>query len=197
MPINSTDNLIRSFSEEYESDDALRKYSTETAGYGINYLLEHEYAKVYLEAIRVHLKTSPRQPLRVMEFGCGAGMNLIRLVARLERQKVPVESAYGTDFSVALVNRAKQEAGAFLSKEQGSRVSFYVARNERLVDDLIAAAGGVDLAGSFDVIIGVNTFRYCHRLHAQDDRRRVRDDRHERPLSAVPESPQGGARRSQ
>lgn len=169
MSINNTENLIKSFSAEYESDDAIQKYSTETAGRGINYLLEHEYAQLYLEAIRVHLKTSPRRPLRVMEFGCGAGMNLIRLLAQLERQKVPVESAYGTDFSVALVNRAKQEAGAYLSKDQGSRVNFYVARNERLLDDLTAAAGGVDVAGSFDLIIGVNTFRYCHRLNAQDD----------------------------
>ena len=92
MSTDSTDNLIKSFSEEYESDDALRKYSTGTAGYGINYLLEHEYEKVYLDAIRVRLKTSPRTPLRVMEYGCGAGMNLIRLVAQLEREKLPRES---------------------------------------------------------------------------------------------------------
>ena len=168
MSTDSTENLIKSFSEEYESDDALRKYSTGTAGYGINYLLEHEYGKVYLDAIRVRLKTSPRTPLRVMEYGCGAGMNVIHLVAQLDKEKIPVESAWGTDFSVALVNRARQEAKAYLSKEQSARVTFHVARNEHLVDDM-AAAPGANLAGSFDLIIGVNTFRYCHRLKAEDD----------------------------
>jgi SAM-dependent methyltransferase len=169
MSTDSTENLIKSFSEEYESDDALRKYSTGTAGYGINYLLEHEYGKVYLDAIRVRLKTSPRTPLRVMEYGCGAGMNVIHLVAQLDKEKIPVESAWGTDFSVALVNRARQEAKAYLSKEQSARVTFHVARNEHLVDDMAAAPGAANLAGSFDLIIGVNTFRYCHRLKAEDD----------------------------
>jgi SAM-dependent methyltransferase len=167
--MNNTEQLIKSFTEEYESDDALRKYSTETAGYGINYLLEHEYANVYFNAIRTHLKTSPRKPLRVMEFGCGAGMNLIHLVSQLERANIPIESACGTDFSVALVNRARQEARAYLPQAQNARVSFHVARNERLVDDLTAASGAADLIGSFDVIIGVNTFRYCHRLKAEND----------------------------
>ena len=115
MSTQSTEQLIRSFSEEYESDDALRKYSTETAGYGINHLLEHEYANVYFDALR-QLKTSPRKPLRIMEYGCGAGMNLIRLVRQLDARKVPVEGAYGTDFSGTLVNRARQEAVAYLPK---------------------------------------------------------------------------------
>ena len=96
-----------------------------------------------------------------------AGMNLIRLVRQLDARKVPVEAAYGTDFSGTLVNRARQEAVAYLPKEQRSRVSFHVARNERLADDLNGASGA-DLSGSFDLIIGVNTFRYCHRLNAQD-----------------------------
>lgn len=169
MSTNSTEQLIKSFTEEYESDEALRKYSTESAGHGINYLLEHEYGKLYLDAIRIHLRTSPRRPLRVMEFGCGAGMNLIRLVAQLDREQIAVASAYGTDFSVALVDRARREAQQFLSREQHARVSFHVARNERLAGDLAAASKETDLAGSFDLIIGVNTFRYCHRLNAQND----------------------------
>jgi len=167
MSTKSTESLVKSFSEEYESDDALRKYSTETAGHGINYLLEHDYATLYLDAIRVHLRTTPRTPLRVLEYGCGAGMNLIRLMRRLERESIPVESACGTDFSLALVNRARQEARAYLSHEQRGRVSFHVASNERLVDDL-NASGAVDLVGSVDLIIGVNTFRYCHRLNAEE-----------------------------
>jgi SAM-dependent methyltransferase len=167
--MNNSEHLIKSFTTEYESDDALRKYSSETAGDGINYLLEHEYARIYFDAIRRHLKTSPRRPLRVMEFGCGAGMNLIRLLSQLERQGIQVESAVGTDFSVALVNRAQEEARAQLSSTQQARVSFHVARNERLVEELQASSGASDVAGSFDLIIGVNTFRYCHRLKAEND----------------------------
>jgi len=166
---NNTEELIRSFSQEYESNDALQKYSTETAGYGVNYLLEHEYARIYLEAIRRHLKVAPRRPLRIMEFGCGAGMNLIRLVALLGREQIQIDSAYGTDFSAALVNRAGQEASAYLSKEQRARVTFHMARNERLADDLITSTGAPDVVGSFDLIIGVNTFRYCHRLNAENE----------------------------
>jgi SAM-dependent methyltransferase len=168
MSINDTLKLIQSFSAEYESDDAIRKYSTHTAGQGINYLLEHEYGKVYMDAVRMHLKTSPSKPLRIMELGCGAGMNLISLVAQLGRENIPLEFAYGTDFSITLIGRAKDEARQFLPRNQRSRVDFYMARNEHLVDDL-AAGTGVDLTGSFDLIIGVNTFRYCHRLNAEDD----------------------------
>jgi SAM-dependent methyltransferase len=159
------------FLEEYVSEDAVRKYSSGTAGFGINYLLRHDYAKVYLSVVNSYLQTSPARPLRLLEFGCGGGMNLIGMVSLLEEKGVPVECAYGTDFSTTLVKTAMQEAKASLSPGLAGKVSFYVARNERLLEDLAAARGAPieDLVDCFDLILGVNTFRYCHRLGKQQN----------------------------
>ena len=44
--MEQTEQLNEQFLDEYVSDDAVRKYTTETAGYGISYLLEHEYARI-------------------------------------------------------------------------------------------------------------------------------------------------------
>jgi SAM-dependent methyltransferase len=157
--------MDKSFLDEYNSKDAILKYSTNTAGHGVNYLIQHDYARVYDEAIDRCLRTSAL-PLRVMEFGCGAGMNLIGLVARLESRGIPVQHAYGTDFSASLVDSAQREAQAHLTTKARAKVIFHVARNERLSHDLAAASGtDIDaLYGNFDFIFGVNTFRYCHRL---------------------------------
>lgn len=157
--------LYEKFLDEYVSEDAVRKYTTETAGYGITYLLGNDYARIYLDTIESYLHTSPARPLRLLEFGCGGGMNITRLVSLLESRNVPVECACGTDFSPRLVQAAEQEAKAFLSRDLAGKLRFYVAHNEKLVEDLASELGGAkDLLGSFDLIVGVNTFRYCHRL---------------------------------
>jgi hypothetical protein len=54
----------------------------------------------------------------------------------------------------------------FLTPEQQKRIRFAVARNDELASDLAAAmnASKKELEKSFQVILGVNTFRYCHRL---------------------------------
>jgi SAM-dependent methyltransferase len=163
--------MYEKFLEEYGSKDAVRKYSTGTAGFGINYLLRHDYAKVYLSVVHSYLQTSPARPLRLLEFGCGGGMNIIGLVSLLEERGVPVECAYGTDFSPTLVKTAMQEAKASLSPGLVGKLSFHVARNERLLEDLSAASGRPveDLVGYFDLILGVNTFRYCHRLRKEQN----------------------------
>lgn len=168
--MEKVDQINEKFIEEYGSDDAVRKYSTNTAGYGINYLLHHEYADIYLNAVKTYL-ASQQRPLRILEFGCGAGMNVINLVAILEAQGIKVECAYGTDFSQRLVDSARQEAKANLKPELAAKVNFYVARNEKLEQDLAAGSGksAQDLDGFFDLIIGVNTFRYCHRLGKEKD----------------------------
>lgn len=154
------------FLEEYGSEDAVRKYTTGTAGVGISYLLQNDYARVYLDAVDSYLRTSPPRPLRLLEFGCGGGMNIITLVALLEQRGIPVECAYGTDFSPRLVESAVQEAKTTLAPALAKKLSFHVARNEQLSEDVAAASGKPlkDLVGFFDLIIGVNTFRYCHRL---------------------------------
>jgi SAM-dependent methyltransferase len=166
--MEQTGQLYDKFLDEYVSEDAVRKYITETAGYGITYLLRNDYAQIYLDAIDSYLRTSTARPLRLMEFGCGGGMNITRLVSLLESREVPVECAYGTDFSPRLVQAAEQEAKAFLPRNLAEKLSFRVARNEKLVEDLASELrGGKDLLGSFDLIVGVNTFRYCHRLGKQ------------------------------
>lgn len=165
----STEQMNKSFLDEYNSQDALKKYSTETAGIGVNYLIEHDYGRVYDEAIALCRETSTA-PMRILEYGCGAGMNIIGLLQRLHRRGIPVERAYGTDFSEALIQSAGREAEAFLPEALRSKVSFHVARNERLASELGAAVGGADkLTGQFDLIFGVNTFRYCHRFGTQQD----------------------------
>src|ERR1035437_7673729 len=163
--MQQTGQLYEKFLDEYVSEDAVRKYTTETAGYGITYLLGNDYARIYLDTIESYLRPSTARPVRLLEFGCGGGMNITRLVSLLESRKVPVECAYGTDFSPRLVQAAQQEAKAFLSRNLAEKLSFHVARNENLVKDLASdLQGAKDLLGSFDLIIGVNTFRYCHRL---------------------------------
>jgi len=159
------------FIEEYGSEDAVRKYSAATAGFGINYLLRNDYAQVYLGVLDSYLRTSPPRPVRLLEFGCGAGMNIITLVSLLAETGIPVDCAYGTDFSARLVQSAIEEAKASLVPDLAKKLSFHVARNERLVEDLAAARGrpAKELLDFFDLIVGVNTFRYCHRLGKERD----------------------------
>jgi SAM-dependent methyltransferase len=166
----TTDKLNESFLDEYNSQAAILKYSTKTAGQGVNYLIQHDYARLYDQAIDACRATSHR-PLRVLEFGCGAGMNLIGLVSRLERRGIPLERAWGTDFSASLIESAIGEARTFLPAATRAKVSFHVARNERLTEDLSARTNRSpeELHGSFDLIFGVNTFRYCHRLRNAPD----------------------------
>jgi SAM-dependent methyltransferase len=170
MAMEKTRLLYEKFLDEYVSEDAVRKYTTQTAGYGITYLLRNEYARIYLNVVESCLRTSNSRPLRLLEFGCGGGMNITRLVSLLEEKQVPVECAYGTDFSPRLVEAARLEAKAFLPPHLAEKISFCVARNEQLVEDLAAGRGAnEDQIGFFDLIVGVNTFRYCHRLGKQSD----------------------------
>lgn len=162
--------LYDKFLDEYVSEDAVRKYTTETAGYGITHLLRTEYSAIYLDIVNRYLRTPGARPLRLLEFGCGGGMNITRLVALLENKGIPVERAYGADFSPRLVQAAGQEAKAFLAPQLAKKLSFHVARNEQLIEDLVADRDiETDQLSSFDLIVGVNTFRYCHRLGKEVD----------------------------
>jgi SAM-dependent methyltransferase len=162
--------MYRKFLDEYVSEDAVRKYTTETAGYGITHLLRNDYARIYLDAVRSYLYPLAARPLRLLEFGCGGGMNITRIVSLFEENKVPVEYAIGTDFSPRLVQVAGEEAKAFLPSHLAGKLSFHVARNEQLVHDLAAELRrSEDRIDPFDFIVGVNTFRYCHRLGKEFD----------------------------
>ncbi len=160
------------FLKEYSSHDAVIKYTKETAGYGISYLLENDYADIYLESIRQyipdHLK---KNGLRILEFGCGGGMNLIHLMLLLEKSGIMVESAYGTDFSEKLIQAARNETKKYLSEEHNGKLKFSIARNETLMQDLacsLALEKG-SLSSKFHLVLGVNTTRYCHRLKKELD----------------------------
>jgi SAM-dependent methyltransferase len=155
------------FLEEYNSNDAILKYSKETAGWGIDYLLEHDYGRIYLEVLLKHLPESARREgVRILEFGCGAGMNVLHMISLLERNKIGLKEAVGTDFSKKLIEAASLAADRGLSPANRSRTQFLWGRNESLLEDL-ASQLRVDessLLGSFDMIFGVNTIRYCHRM---------------------------------
>ena len=154
------------FLAEYTSRNAIFTYSRATAGLGISYLLDHDYRDVYLQALRLLPAGVLEQGIRVLEFGCGAGMNLLYLHEVLRREGINVVSALGTDFSPTLIETAGAEAKSYLDQQQREKIQFCVARNETLIADISASAGlaRTTLADSFHFIIGVNTIRYCHAI---------------------------------
>jgi SAM-dependent methyltransferase len=160
------------FLEEYSTEDSLRRYSKETAGNGISYLLDHDYGEIYFNVIENQIpKWRVEKGIRLWEFGCGAGMNLLHLVSGLERRGVAVEHAVGTDFSEALIGAAKRQAQRYLAPEQNQKVRFCVASHENLIEEVTKGLGVCKeaLLGSFDVMLGVNTIRYCHRLMKENE----------------------------
>ncbi len=88
---------------------------------------------------------------------------------RVGTEGIPFDFACGTDFSGAPFDGAEREATNHRASEQQARVRFRVANNENLVHDVAKGLGvGTNaLLGSFDLVLGVNTMRYCHRLDDQ------------------------------
>jgi SAM-dependent methyltransferase len=160
----------QAFWEEYATENAVRKYSKGTAGLGISYLLEHEYGKIYRTALRNYISVPLAGGIRMLEFGCGAGMNLLHCLRLLEREGIKCAAAYGTDFSERLISEARREASSTLNGRSAD-VHFLVARNECLIEDMTSALGVAprSLESTFQMIIGVNTFRYCQRLGRDQD----------------------------
>jgi SAM-dependent methyltransferase len=160
-----TKSMDEAFFEEYTSPDAIRKYTTATAGEGISYLLEHDYKDIYLSALQRLSPAVKQRGIRLLEFGCGGGMNLVHLVSTLSAAGIRIESAVGTDFSPVLIEAAAKESRTHLRPEDQAKVQFHVAKNETLISDLSVATKleRAKLCNSFDLIIGVNTMRYCHR----------------------------------
>src|SRR5580698_515021 len=115
--------LNANFLEEYSTEDSIRKYTGKTAGHGISYLLDHEYGKIYTESIRKYVpKSALKTGIRLWEFGCGGGMNLLHLVSTLERQGTPVGFACGTDFSGTLIAAAGSEAKKYIAPNKMGKV---------------------------------------------------------------------------
>ena len=172
MSHDNPSGLSGEFLEEYSTEDSLRRYTKETAGNGISYLLDHDYGEIYFNVIENQIpKSRVQKGVRLWEFGCGAGMNLIHLVSTLERRGVQVEFAVGTDFSDALLGAAKREAKRYLTPEQNKKVQFCVASHETLIEEVTKGLGVPKeaLLGSFDVMLGVNTIRYSHRLMTEKE----------------------------
>jgi SAM-dependent methyltransferase len=159
------------FFREYTSKDAILKYTKATAGFGISYLLDHDYKSVYLEAIDCLPQQVRQHGIRLLEFGCGGGMNLLHLISILSWEGIQVESAIGADFSPVLIEAAKREAKNHLRDEEQGKVEFHVAKNETLIEDLAGSMGKTksQLENSFHFILGVNTIRYCHRAGKELD----------------------------
>jgi SAM-dependent methyltransferase len=159
------------FFREYTSQAAIAKYSRATAGCGISYLLDHDYKEIYVEAVRLLPVEIQQEGLRVLEFGCGAGMNLLHLVSLLTHQGMRVASAVGTDFSPVLIETAKREARSYLRGNEFSGLEFHIARSESLIGDIAASIGKARTTceNSFHFILGVNTIRYCHAAKKEMD----------------------------
>ncbi len=156
---------------EYTSNDAVFRYTKSTAGFGISYLLDHDYWQIYMDAIMRLPQQVRHRPIRMLEFGCGGGMNLLHLVSALSRDGYNIDTAIGADFSPALIEAANQEAESYLRLPEQKCVQFCVGRNETLFDDLLGAlrVERSALEDSFHFVIGVNTIRYCHRAGKQLD----------------------------
>ena len=165
MSTNNIRKMDETFLEEYTSHRAILRYTKATAGCGISYLLNHDYKDVYVRAFESLPPEVKRRGIRMLEFGCGGGMNLLHLVSILTQAGSKVEKATGTDFSPALIDAAKYESVQYLHREDQEKIDFHIAKNESLINDLSEATGTdrANLLCSFDFILGVNTMRYCHR----------------------------------
>lgn len=159
------------FFDEYTSQNAIVTYSRTTAGYGISYLLDHDYKRIYLEALGLLPSDVRKRGVRILEFGCGAGMNLLHLLSVLSREGINVASAVGTDFSPVLIERAAHEAKSYLREDELRKLEFHVAKNESMIVDLAASTQREksSLERSFHFILGINTIRYCHAAKKEMD----------------------------
>lgn len=176
MTSTSSDKFMETnaFLEQYTSENEISKYTRATAGFGISYLLDHDYKAVYLEAHGFLPKEARECGIRILEFGCGGGMNLLNLISVLSRKGIHIAQAIGTDFSPAMVETATREAKTYLRGQDLRSPQFYVAKNETLIRDL-AASAEIDkstLLNSFHFILGVNTIRYCHAAKKEMDNAR-------------------------
>lgn len=160
------------FLDEYSRDDVIAKYLSETAGAGIAHALAHVYAPVYLDVVNALVAQRPKEhKFRVLEYGCGGGMNLLKVIELLRQQRADIGIGVGADFSPRMIEAARQEATLHFPPELRNKISFAVASNETLAPDLAKGLGCdvKEIESSFDVVVGVNTFRYSHRLNKDND----------------------------
>jgi SAM-dependent methyltransferase len=177
MITTNTDKFMETnaYLDQYSAENEISKYTRATAGSGINYLLDHDYKEVYLQALNFLPQQARENGIRILEFGCGGGMNLLRLISTLSSRGIRVAEAIGTDFSPAMIETAKHEAMDYLRGQDLRSPEFCVAKNETLISDISTSAGieKSSLQNSFHFVLGVNTIRYCH--DAKKEQECVRD----------------------
>jgi len=169
---SQNESYYRESLKEYSTAENVQRYVSTSAGYGIAYLLQHVYGALYEEQIdKLVTQMGGKEGLRILEYGCGGGMNLIWIVKRLSDRRINLDFACGTDFSSKMVEAAKKEAAFGLPNTASSNVSFHTVANGNLSRDLPKILGRplADLQESFHLIVGVNTFRYCFRLGTQTE----------------------------
>lgn len=157
---------MNAYLEEYSQADAVKRYLNATAGVGISHLLRNIYGPIYQRNVDILEKKFGKKGWRVLEYGCGGGMNLIHVTKLLGERGIEVERAHGTDFAQAMIDAANREASNYLSPAEQEKVHFSVVANENLSNGLSAELGvpQSDVLNSFHFIFGINTFRYCHRI---------------------------------
>ena len=142
MISTNTDKFMETnaFLDQYTSENEISKYVRATAGSGINYLLDHDYKAVYLEALNLLPQQTRQGGIRILEFGCGGGMNLLRLISMLSSKGLHCQA-----LALTFPRRWLKRPGARPRITFGGRIftafEFYVARNESLISDLSASAG--------------------------------------------------------
>jgi SAM-dependent methyltransferase len=153
---------------EYADPETIGRYRRLTAGEGINYLLRTTYRAIFLESARAVLAERDGD-LRLLEFGCGAGMALHQLAEDLHGENVPVELGVGADLVPEMIEAATQDLLRFGSCWAKDRLRYVVAANEELVSRLSDSLteGDEGVTETFHLAVGVNTFRYAIR-HGTD-----------------------------
>src|SRR5712692_7079936 len=123
------------FLDEYTRRESIERYVRRTAGAGISYVLENVYGRIYSDVVQRMYQTGVlRDGLRVLEYGCGGGMNLLWIVSLLSQKGLALEFAYGTDFSPQMVDAANREADDWAPKSLRTRIAYFAGRNEHLAE---------------------------------------------------------------
>lgn len=148
--------------EEYSQPQNIAKYQRATAGQGIEYNLHALYGPLLMEHARASAAATGSASLRILEFGCGAGMVLAHLAEELRRAGYEIDAAVGTDLVPEMITAARAELAAYGSPWAVQHLRFIVAPNEALYSPIAEDLEGDprQVEQGFDFVCGVNTLRY-------------------------------------
>jgi SAM-dependent methyltransferase len=152
---------------EYSQPTIIARYLSGTTVPAFAYLVRAVYRPIYQEIVQTLVSHNPEHHgFRILEYGCGGGMNLLQLIRLFQAQGARLADAIGTDFSPPMIEAARSEAKQQLPVELNAVTTYLVARHETITRDLASGLGAPlrELQNTFDLILGVNTFRYAHRL---------------------------------